>query len=164
MCIRDSVTTGGERIAAGAVLAGCHVLTTFELLGDPVLLDRVRTRVRVGNGLGMVVRLGTTGLPRYPSAVSPASLAGSSPYGALQLLAPSRNALRRAHGEFVAGLPPTNPAVLLMTFSAIDPSIAPPGRHNITAWAQWHPYGLSNGENWDSIRDREGEKLSLIHI
>ena len=150
------VTTGGERIATRAVLAGCHVLTTFALLGDAPLLERVRTRVRVGNGLGMVVRLGTTDLPQYPSATSGA---GSSPYGALQLLAPSRTALRRAHGEFVAGLPPTDPAVLLMTFSAIDPTIAPPGRHNITAWAQWHPYALSNGENWDTIREREGNKI-----
>src|SRR5665809_35723 len=104
----------------------------------------------------MVVRLGTTDLPQYPSATSGA---GSSPYGALKLLAPSLTALRRAHGEFVAGLPPTDPAVLLMTFSAIDPTIAPPGRHNITAWAQWHPYALSNGENWDAIREREGEKI-----
>ena len=154
------VTTGGERIATRAVLAGCHVLTTFELLGDPALLDRVRTRVRIGNGLGMVVRLGTTDLPRYPAATPAAAPgAGSSPYGALQLLAPSRTALRRAHGEFVAGLPPADPAVLLMSFSAIDPSIAPPGRHNITAWAQWHPYALSNGENWDATAEREGEKI-----
>jgi phytoene dehydrogenase-like protein len=162
-------TAGGERIATRAVLAGCHVLTTFELLGDAALLDRVRTRVRVGNGLGMVVRLGTTDLPRYPALAamrtarpsqSPAAAgAGSSPYGALQLLAPSRTALRRAHGEFMAGLPPTDPAVLLMSFSAIDPTIAPPGRHNITAWAQWHPYALSNGESWDDIRDRESEKI-----
>ena len=171
-------TTSRQRIATRAVLAGCHVLTTFELLGDAALLDRVRTRVRIGNGLGMVVRLGTTDLPRYPALATTATTrasqsatadgagsppygdgAGSSPYGALQLLAPSRMALRRAHGEFVAGAPPTDPAVLVMSFSAIDPTIAPPGRHNITAWAQWHPYALSNGENWDDIRDREGEKI-----
>ena len=37
-------TAGGEHIATRAVLAGCHVLTTFELLGDAALLARVRTR------------------------------------------------------------------------------------------------------------------------
>ena len=26
-------------------------------------------------------------------------------------------------------------------------------------WGQWHPYALSNGEDWDSIREREGTKL-----
>lgn len=145
------VTSSGDHIAAPAVLAGCHVLTTLELLGDATLLARGRRAIRVGNGIGMVVRLGTSALPRYP--------AGGEPYSALQLLVPSRTQLRRAHGDFVAGRPPAEPAVLLMTFSALDPTIAPPGKHAVTAWAQWHPYELSTGERWDDIRDREGERI-----
>ncbi|HSR24758.1 MAG TPA: NAD(P)/FAD-dependent oxidoreductase, partial [Candidatus Eisenbacteria bacterium] len=100
-------TASGEQLAARTVLAGCHVLTTLELLGDEALLARATRAVRVGNGLGMAVRLGTTGLPRYPAA------AGSSPYSAMQLLAPSRGHLRTAYGEFVAGRAPTDPPVLL---------------------------------------------------
>jgi phytoene dehydrogenase-like protein len=146
------VTESEQVIPARAVLAGCHVLTTLELLGDEALLTRGRRAVRVGNGIGMVVRLGTTDLPRYPAA------AGGSPYSAMQLLAPSRAHLRRAHGEFAAGQAPTEPAVLLMSFSAVDPSIAPPGRHNLSAWAQWHPYELA-GERWDAIAEREADKV-----
>ena len=59
-------TDSGEQIAARAVLAGCHVLTTLELLGDEALLARATRAVRVGNGLGMAVRLGTTDLPALP--------------------------------------------------------------------------------------------------
>ena len=147
-------TESGDQIAAGTVVAGCHVLTTLELLGDEALLARATTAVRVGNGLGMVVRLGTVALPAYLAAAPQAP-----PYSAMQLLAPSRTHLRRAHGEFVAGRTPTEPAVLLMTFSALDPSIAPAGRHNITAWAQWHPYELSTGERWDDIAGREADKI-----
>jgi phytoene dehydrogenase-like protein len=77
----------------------------------------------------------------------------------MQLLAPSRTHLRRAYGEFVAGRTPAEPPVLVMTFSAIDPSIAPAGRHNVTAWAQWHPYELSTGERWDDIAAREADKI-----
>jgi phytoene dehydrogenase-like protein len=77
----------------------------------------------------------------------------------MQLVAPSRQALRRAHGEYSAGLPPTEPAALAMTFSAFDDTLAPPGKHNVTVWGQWHPYELSNGEHWDAIREREGSKL-----
>jgi phytoene dehydrogenase-like protein len=146
-------TESGEQVAGRAVVAGCHVLTTLELLGDEALLARATTAVRVGNGLGMVVRLGTTALPRYPSAGT------ASPYAAMQLLAPSRTHLRRAYGEFTAGRTPAEPAVLLMTFSAIDPTIAPPGRHNVTAWAQWHPYELSTGERWDDIAMRETDRI-----
>ena len=146
-------TESGEHIAARAVVAGCHVLTTLELLGDEALLARARTAVRVGNGLGMVVRLGTRALPTYPSA------AQQGPYSAMQLLASSRAQLRAAYGDFGAGRTPREPAVLLMTFSALDPTIAPPGRHNVTAWAQWHPYELSTGEHWDDIRQREGDRI-----
>ncbi len=147
------VTTGsGDQLPARAVVAGCHVLTTLELLGDRALLDRATTAVRVGNGLGMVVRLGTNDLPRYPAA-------SDSSYSAMQLLAPSRTHLRAAHGEFTAGRTPTAPAVLVMTFSALDPTIAPAGKHNISAWAQWHPYQLSTGERWDDIAGREADKI-----
>ena len=146
-------TNSGEEVRSATVLAGCHVLETLELLADPVLLARGRTAVRVGNGIGMVVRLGSTALPGYPS--DPEGVAGS----ALQLLAPSRAALRRAYGDFLSGRTPADPAVLVMAFSALDPSIAPPGRHNVTAWAQWHPYDLSTGETWDGIAAREADRI-----
>lgn len=157
--VRDGRATGvetasGDRIAARAVLAGCHVLTTLDLLHGAVPgAEEARRRIHVGNGIGMVVRLATSALPAYPSGI------GGSEWRALQLIAPSRTYLRRAHGEFVAGLPPTQPAALAMTFSAFDDTIAPPGKHNVTVWGQWHPYELSNGERWDDIAEREGTKL-----
>jgi phytoene dehydrogenase-like protein len=153
--VRGVLTDSGDALDASVVVAGCHVLTTLDLLGDGVagdLAERTRRVVRTGNGIGMVVRLATSELPRYPSG-------SEDSYRALQLLAPSRTSLRRAHGEFVAGLPPTEPAALAMTFSAFDDTIAPPGRHNVTVWGQWHPYAMSNGERWDDVREREGRKL-----
>ena len=48
---------------------------------------------------------------------------------------------------------------MLMTFSAMDPSIAPHGRHNITAWSQWYPYELAGDESWDDIGDREADRI-----
>ncbi|MGH8894934.1 MAG: phytoene desaturase family protein, partial [Actinomycetes bacterium] len=146
-------TASGDHIGSRAVVAGCHVLTTFELLGDDSLLARARRAVRVGNGIGMAVRLGTRALPRYPSA------AGDEPYSAMQLLATSRQQLRSAYGDYGAGRTPAAPAVLLMTPSALDPSIAPTGRHNVTAWAQWHPYALSTGERWEEIARREADRV-----
>ncbi len=146
-------TESGDQISARAVVAGCHILTTLELLGDEALTARARRAVRVGNGLGMVVRLGTTALPHYPGA------GDTPPHSAMQLLAPSRAHLRAAYGEFTASRPPSEPAVLVMSFSSLDPSIAPPGRHNVTAWAQWHPYELAGGERWDDIGRREADKI-----
>jgi phytoene dehydrogenase-like protein len=154
-------TASGARVAARAVLAGCHVQATVDLVGDALaagpawqrIAAAVRRHVRVGNGIGMVVRLATTSLPRYPAG------AGGGEWHGLQLIAPDRLALRRAYGEYLAGRPPTRPPVVAMTFSALDPTIAPPGRHNVTVWGQWHPYELADGARWDTIAAREGEKL-----
>ncbi|HVX46726.1 MAG TPA: NAD(P)/FAD-dependent oxidoreductase, partial [Mycobacteriales bacterium] len=143
-------TDSGELLRSRIVLAGCHILHTLDLLGAAA--PGRRSEVRVGNGIGMVVRLGTSALPRYPSA-------GPEAHRALQLLAPDRTFLRAAYGDFLGGRAPQRPAALAMSFSALDPSIAPPGRHNISIWGQWHPYALATGEQWPSIADREADKL-----
>ncbi|MCW2622425.1 MAG: NAD(P)/FAD-dependent oxidoreductase, partial [Frankiales bacterium] len=147
-------TASGVEHRAGVVVAGCHLLTTLDLVQDApaALWDRVRRTARTGNGIGMVVRLATDALPGYAGATDES-------YRAMQLLAPSRQALRRAHGEYVAGLAPSAPAVLAMTPSAHDDSLAPPGRHTVTVWGQWHPYALAGGQGWDDIAEREGTKL-----
>jgi phytoene dehydrogenase-like protein len=145
-------TASGDRIPCRAVVAGCHILETVELLGERMLGDTART-VNVGNGIGMVVRLGTTALPQYPAATGPEA------WGGMQLLAPSRHALRAAWADYLLGRPPADPIPLVMTFSAFDDTIAPSGRHNVTVWAQWHAYELANGERWDDIAEREGRKM-----
>ncbi len=145
------LTDSGEHLPADVVVGACHVLTTLELAQSPHL-EPLRRSVRVGNGIGMVVRLATTGLPAYPGATE-------QTYRAMQLLAPSRQFLRRAHGEWNAGLPPTEPAALVLTHSAFDDTLAPPGRHVVTVWGQWHPYALANGERWGDIREREAATL-----
>jgi phytoene dehydrogenase-like protein len=42
--------------------------------------------------------------------------------------------------------------VLALTPTAQDPSLAPPGRHTVTLWAQWHRYDLA-GAGWDAVRE-----------
>ena len=148
-------TDSGSELPAATVVAGCHVLTALELLGGALprdLGERARRSVRTGNGIGMVVRLATSALPAYAAGTD-------ETHRSMQLLATSRQALRKAHGEFSAGLPPEHPAALAMTFSAFDDTLAPPGKHNVTVWGQWHPYALADGSSWDAIREREGTKL-----
>ena len=76
----------------------------------------------------------------------------------MQLLCPSFEYLERAYGEAALGLPPSAPAVIAMTPSAVDTSLAPDGKHVLYIWAQNHPYTLSNGETWADIREHEAQK------
>lgn len=147
-------TDGGERIPARTVLAGCHVRSALELCGPavpPALRERAES-IRVGNGIGMVVRLAGSALPHYPGAAAEAT-------NGLQLLASSRGQLRAAHADFSVGRPPLDPAALAMSFSGIDPSLAPAGKHTVSVWGQWHPFELSGPHKWDDIAAREGDRL-----
>jgi phytoene dehydrogenase-like protein len=145
---RRGVRTAAAFHPADVVVGACHVLTFLELAQHP-LRDRARRTIRVGNGIGMVVRLATSALPAYPRP---------STYRSMQLLARSREQLRLAFGQYGAGLVPEDPPALAMTFSAFDETLAPPGKHTVTVWGQWHPYRLAH-EDWDQIGEREADKL-----
>ena len=159
---RYEVRTAQASYAARNVVAACHVQTTFLQLLDPALCPpELRQRVshlRVGNGFGMIVRHAVSELPRYGG--QPVDERGVSPcHSSLQLLCPSRQYLKEAHLDYLRGGPPAKPAVLAMTFSALDATLAPPGKHVLFTWAQYHPYQLSNGEHWDDIAAREADKI-----
>ncbi len=154
-------TLEGQTYGARAVAAACHVQTTFRLLDQTLVPPDLQRRVdhlRVGNGFGMIVRHAVHELPRY--AGQPCDERGVSPcHGSLQLLCPTRDYLRQAFLDYQRGEPPKKPAVLAMTFSALDPTLAPPGKHVLFTWAQYHPYALANGEDWDGIAEREADKI-----
>ncbi|MEV6562636.1 NAD(P)/FAD-dependent oxidoreductase [Nocardia sp. NPDC051756] len=150
-------TASGRNLHADTVIAGSHVLTTLDLLRaggfDAAVLDDWRRRIRVGPGIGMVVRVATRSLPSYPG-----SSVGESARG-LQFLVSDRRQLRLAHGAASAGDLPPRPVVLAMSFSALDPSIAPPGEHQLSLWAQWHPYRLADGSEWAAHAEREADRI-----
>lgn len=159
---RFEVHTAAQIYHARTVTAACHVQTTFlDLLDKSLCPEPLRHRVkhlRVGNGFGMIVRHAVSELPRYDG--QPVNQDGiSACHSSLQLLCPSRQYLRNAFLDYQRGEPPQRPAVLAMTFSALDATLAPPGKHVLFAWAQYHPYELSNGEDWDAIAEREADKI-----
>jgi len=136
------LTASGERIGCRAVLAACHAVETARLAGDA----RAAEQVRVGHGLGMAIRLLTDALPEYPGAPS-------DTHSSMQFLVDSPDQLRRAYGAFLLGTAPTDPPMIVMTPTATDPTLAPPDRHVVTVWAQWHPRHLDDG-SWDDHRER----------
>jgi phytoene dehydrogenase-like protein len=146
---------GAERsevVRASAVLAGCHVATTFgRLLADVPEVAELRRRalgLRIGNGFGMILRCTTSELPAY------AGWEGGAPgpmHQGLQLLCPPAPYLDHAYADYLAGRPAREPAVVAMTWSAVDPTLAPAGKHLLFAWAQYHPYALSRGASDGTI-------------
>ncbi len=159
--VRGVRLKNGEQINARCVVSNAHVQTTLlKLVGRdrlPSDLGARVERIRVGNGFGMTIRCAADALPDYIAAPS-----GGKPHSShhgLQLLCPSVDYLHRAYQDFRQGMPARDPAVIAMTFSAIDPDVAPPGKHTLFLWAQYHPYELRTGEHWDVIAEREADKL-----
>ena len=147
-----------ERVSARTVLAGCHIAATYgQLLADAPEAAPLRERVRhlrIGNGFGMILRCTTSELPAYRGQVMP----GPEHQG-LQLLCPPAPFLDHAYADFARGEPAREPAVVGMTWSAVDPTLVPTGKHLLFAWAQYHPYALAGGQSWDNIREREAERI-----
>lgn len=155
---RGVLTENEQYFGADLIVSNAHVQTTMlKLVGrkhlDNSLFKKVEN-IQVGNGFGMVIRCAVEELPEYSACPDDPHI-----HNGMQLLAPSTQYMNRAIGDYMQGKPPENPAVLAMTFSKIDPEVAKDGNHTLFAWAQWHPYELANGENWDDIREREADKI-----
>jgi phytoene dehydrogenase-like protein len=158
---RGVETTDGTRYSAPLVISNAHIWTTLLDLVGPEhlpteLLGRVRN-IRVGNGFGMTVRCAADELPDYDGAPS-----GGRPHEShhgLQMLCPSVEYLRQAFADYSRGEPARDPAVIAMTFSAIDPVVAPPGKHTVFLWSQYFPYELAGGRQWDDIREQVADSV-----
>jgi phytoene desaturase len=155
------ILLGGDRIEAVRVVSNAHIHTTFlKLIGKENLPEGLAERienVRIGNGFGMIVRCAVSELPDYLSAPSGGRAADC--HHGLQLICPSLEYLDHAYADYLNGIPSRNPGALAMTFSSVDPSLAPAGKHTLFIWGQYYPYELSNGESWPEIEDREADKL-----
>ncbi len=155
---RGVLTRSNEWIKADLVVSNAHVQTTMlQLVGREHLKDSMLQSVEninIGNGFGMVIRCAVEELPRYTASPEDPFI-----HNGMQLLAPSRQYLEDAIADYYRKQPPEQPAVLAMTFSKIDPDVAPSGGHTLFAWAQWHPYELRDGGSWDEIREREADKI-----
>jgi len=155
-------TESGARVTARAVVASPNVHLTLALLPQeavPCRGWRLLSRARIGNGLGMMVRYAMRALPDYTALPAPSGGRPGPQHVALQFICPDLDYLQRAYADYLAGHPSQQPALIAMTFSAVDPSLAPPGQHVLFLWGQYYPYELSSGESWDDIGGREADRM-----
>ncbi len=162
--IKDGAVTGivladGEEIAVEAVVSGVDPKRTFFQLVDPTQLDPTfanRMKNFRANGTVAKVNLALASLPAFTALDATEgflkALSGRIHIG------PEIDYLERAfdaskYGEFSKApwLDVTIPTIL-------DPSLAPDGNHVLSAYVQFAPFKLKEG-NWDSRRHDLGHAV-----
>jgi phytoene dehydrogenase-like protein len=160
---------GGARVTAPVVVSNAHVQTLLlDLLPPDAVPADLRTKVaalRTGNGIGMTIRCAVDALPDYRAYLHDGAGQPIDPtvqiHAGMQLICPSVDYLQQAYEDAAQGRPAARPALVVMSPSALDPTLAPPGKHVLYIWAQYHPYELRGGgaAAWDGIREREADRL-----
>lgn len=98
-----------------------------------------------------VVHAALSGLPPWPDA--PPDV-----WNGLQSVASSIEQVRQNFVEAEAGVAPTDPAPYMYTLSAIDPSVAPPGRHSAYIACASYPARFNDGSTWAERGEHEAER------
>jgi phytoene dehydrogenase-like protein len=138
----------GERIAAATVISSADPKTTFlQLLGAAQLDTGFVRRVRHlrSRGLAAKLHLALDRLPKF-GGVTESDLRGRL------LIAPSLEYLEHAYNHAKYGEYSSAPAMEITVPTLNDPSLAPSGKHVLSALVQYAPYALKDG--WLDERER----------
>ena len=142
------VLESGERLEAGCVVSSADPRTTFlRLLGAEHLDAGFVRRVAHLRTMGMTAKLHLA-LERMPQFTA---LADAAPEGRL-VLAPSLAAVERAFNDAKYGKFSAAPLLEVLVPTTVDPGLAPPGRHVLSAIIQYAPYRLAGG--WEGQREQ----------
>jgi phytoene dehydrogenase-like protein len=72
-------------------------------------------------------------------------------------IGPSMEYLERAYDDAKYGRPSERPILEMTMASAVDSTIAPPGKHILSMFVQYAPYKLAEG-NWDDIKEKFADR------
>ncbi|MGA8533190.1 MAG: NAD(P)/FAD-dependent oxidoreductase [Candidatus Tumulicola sp.] len=151
----------GREFAARAVASNAHPRTTFLDLLDPAafdhsFLEKVRTWKSTGPSLKLNLALGE--LPNFSARP------GSTPqahHRATIHVAPSIDYLQKAYDDGVSGGESDEPLVECFLQTPTDPTLAPPGKHILSVFAQYFPYDRSGG--WPAgSREAAADKIIAL--
>ena len=162
--VRDGSATGivlqsGEEVAAQSVASSADPRRTWLGLVDamdlsPDFVQRV-TNIRAHGTLAKV-NFAVNALPRFTSLADRGVDEQTAALSGRVRLARNVDAIERAFDSAKYGGFSDPPWIELTIPSILDPSLAPSGKHVVSAYVQYAPYHLRNA-NWDDERDRLGD-------
>jgi phytoene dehydrogenase-like protein len=146
-----AVTADGREFHARSVLSNADPQRTYleivekEKLPVDFLADIKAIQI---SSPVMKLNLALERLPEYTAAGNDQRLA----YTGGVFIGPSIEYFQRAYEDARAGGPSDSPIMSIHTQSAVDPSVAPAGKHTLSIFTQYFPYELAEG-SWEERRD-----------
>jgi phytoene dehydrogenase-like protein len=136
----------GELIRTRTVLSNADPKRTLRMLDPDSVPAEYRDRLERWQVRSSAMKLNAalTRLPSFPAAD------GTEPHRAMVTITPGLDAAQASFERCCRGEPAVG-FVELYFQTAYDPSVAPPGRHTMSAFAHYGPYELAEGD-WESRR------------
>lgn len=154
--VNGVVLSDNEHIAARHVVAAVNPQTALlELLDGRYLSSGLAARLRARHRANAVQFVVHAALDRLP----PWSGARDDVWNGLQSVGTSVAQVRQNFVEAEAGRAPSQPAVYVYTPSAIDPAVAPPGKHTAYVACASYPARFADGSSWEERGEREAHRL-----
>ncbi|MGL4650071.1 MAG: phytoene desaturase family protein [Caldilineaceae bacterium] len=151
--------TGGERIVAPVVVSNADPRVTLRLLGGAAE-DAWATQVESVPQTGCTMKV-SVALSELPNFI--ARPGAHQPHHSGQVNTPLTKDEWRTHADIArAGNLPPRLWTELYFQTAFDPTVAPPGRHLMSVFAQYVPHTFAEGD-WESRRAEAG-RLALDSI
>jgi len=148
----------GEVIDAGVIVSNADPKRTYLKLVPngqlPADYQRAIEGIKIESPV-MKINLATSELPNYWMLKDDEQRQGSS--GGL-FVAPSIDYMQHAFNESREGKPATAPFMNIHMQSAVDPTVAPDGKHTISIFTQYFPYTLAEG-TWDERREEIADNV-----
>ncbi len=142
----------GRQFYASRVVscADCHV-TFFKLMDSKQLPDDFRASVAAIDYTSATIKINVAlnELPNFKCL--PGSQVGPQHKGTVHIC-PDFEYLERAFDDAKYGRPSQSPILECTMATAVDDTLAPPGKHLMSMFIQYAPYKLREG-HWDSIKD-----------
>ncbi len=151
----------GTLLHATRVVSNAHPTTTYlDLVGeahlpDDVIRDIRRYRSRSGS---VKVNFALSELPRPTAWTGPVP---GDPHTGIMAISPSIEYLERAWDDAKYGRASEAPYVEMVFPTALDPTLAPDGRHLALCFTQFAPADLT-AEQWDAQRDDYGRRVTRL--
>jgi phytoene dehydrogenase-like protein len=151
----------GREIAAKAIVSSVHPRTTFlDLVGEGVLDPEFVLKVLDWKSTGPSLKLNLA-LGELPNFTSRPGTNAQPHHRATIHVAPSIDYLQKAYEDARTSGESEEPLIECFLQTPTDPSLAPPGKHVLSVFAQYYPYDRPDG--W-SAGKRESAADKIVEI